>query len=126
MIAASGDPRVPADTRADAVERLTCRVRRTRMMDPGRPGCQQVSVTAAGKAMATMVSGPAAAAAPRLATDLDVIVGAPKPGAVQPQGVGPGGHISLPGGQGRLPDSSRSNSPSLTPSTNASHSASVK
>ena len=31
-----------------------------------------------------------------------------------------------PGSGGRLPSASRSNSPSLTPSTNASHSASVK
>ena len=64
-------------------------------------------------------------------------LGTPKPGVTQSQGgVNPGGPID-PGGpngpssgpsrrQGRLPDSSRSNSPSLTPRTNASHSASVK
>jgi hypothetical protein len=49
-------------------------------------GCERVSVTAAGKTLATMVYGRAAAAAPRLATDLAVIVGAPKPGVMQPQG----------------------------------------
>ena len=44
------------------------------------------------------------------------------------RGSGPRAHgrRSGPGRQGRLPDSSRSNSPSLTPRTNASHSASVK
>ncbi len=55
-------------------------------------GCARVSVTAAGKTLATMLYGRAAAAAPRLASDLDVIVGAPKPGEMQPQGgVNPGG-----------------------------------
>ncbi len=55
-------------------------------------GCERVSVTAAGKTLTTMVYGRAAAAAPHLATDLDVIVGAPKPGVMQPQGgVNPGG-----------------------------------
>jgi hypothetical protein len=49
-------------------------------------GCERVSVTAAGKTLSTMVYGRAAAAAPHLATDLDVIVGAPKPGTMQPQG----------------------------------------
>ena len=49
-------------------------------------GCERVSVTAAGKTLATMVYGPAAVAAPHLATDLDVIVGTPKPGVMQPQG----------------------------------------
>ena len=49
-------------------------------------GCERVSVTAAGKTQATMVYGRAAAAAPQLATDLDVIVGTPKPGLMQPQG----------------------------------------
>ena len=49
-------------------------------------GCERVSVTAAGKTLATMVYGPAAAAAPHLATDLAAIVGAPKPGVMQPQG----------------------------------------
>ena len=49
-------------------------------------GCERVSVTAAGKTLATMVYGRAAAAAPQLATDLDVIVGTPKPGLMQPQG----------------------------------------
>jgi hypothetical protein len=55
-------------------------------------GCERVTVTAAGKTLATMVYGRAAAAAPHLATDLGVIVGAPKPGVMQPQsGVNPGG-----------------------------------
>jgi len=49
-------------------------------------GCERVSVTAAGKTLATMVYGRAAAAAPQLATDLDAIVGTPKPGLMQPQG----------------------------------------
>jgi hypothetical protein len=54
-------------------------------------GCEQVSVTAAGQTLSTMVYGRAAAAAPHLATDLAVIVGA-KPGTMQPQGqVNPGG-----------------------------------
>jgi uncharacterized protein YceK len=55
-------------------------------------GCERVSVSAAGKTLSTMVYGRAAAAAPHLATDLDAIVGAPKPGMMQPQGqVNPGG-----------------------------------
>jgi hypothetical protein len=55
-------------------------------------GCERVSVTAAGKTLSTPVYGRAAAAAPHLATDLDVIVGAPKPGTMQPQGqINPGG-----------------------------------
>ena len=55
-------------------------------------GCERVSVTSAGKTLSTMVYGRAAAAAPHLATDLDVIVGAPKPGTMQPQGgINPGG-----------------------------------
>jgi hypothetical protein len=55
-------------------------------------GCERVSVTAAGKTLGTMVYGRAAAATPHLATDLDVIVGAPKPGTMQPQGqINPGG-----------------------------------
>ena len=49
-------------------------------------GCERVSVTAAGKTLATMVYGRAAAAAPHLATDLAAIVGAPEPGVMQPQG----------------------------------------
>jgi hypothetical protein len=49
-------------------------------------GCERVSVTAAGKTLATMVYGRAAAAAPQLATDLAAIVGAPEPGVMQPQG----------------------------------------
>ena len=44
-------------------------------------GCERVSVTAAGKTLATMVYGRAAAAAPHLAADLDAIVGAAQPGA---------------------------------------------
>ena len=90
-------------------------------------GCERVTVTAAGKTLATMVYGRAAAAAPHLSADLDVIVGAPKPGVMQPQAESTrAARTTPPSGQGRLPDSSRSNSPSLTPSTNASHSASVK
>ncbi len=55
-------------------------------------GCQRVSVTAAGKTLTTMVYGRAAAAAPHLATDLAAVVGAPKPGVMQPLGgVNPGG-----------------------------------
>ena len=55
-------------------------------------GCERVTVTAAGKTLGTMVYGRAAAAAPHLSADLDVIVGAPKPGVMQPQGgVNPGG-----------------------------------
>src|SRR5580704_13026791 len=55
-------------------------------------GCERVSVSAAGKTLSTMVYGRAAAAAPHLATDLDAIVGTPKPGEMQPQGqVNPGG-----------------------------------
>jgi hypothetical protein len=55
-------------------------------------GCERVSVTAAGKTLATMVYGPAAAAAPHLATDLAAIVGSPRPGMMQPQGtINPGG-----------------------------------
>jgi hypothetical protein len=55
-------------------------------------GCARISVTAGGKTLATMVYGRAAAAAPHLAADLDAIVGAPKPGEMQPQGgVNPGG-----------------------------------
>jgi hypothetical protein len=49
-------------------------------------GCERVSVTAAGKTLATMVYGRAAAAAPHLATDLAAIVGTPQPGMMQPQG----------------------------------------
>ena len=49
-------------------------------------GCERVSVTAAGKTLATMVYGPAAAAAPHLATDLAAIMGSPEPGMMQPQG----------------------------------------
>jgi hypothetical protein len=56
-------------------------------------GCERVSVSTASKTLSTLVYGPAAAAAPHLATDLDVIVGAPKPGTMQPggSGVNPGG-----------------------------------
>jgi hypothetical protein len=52
-------------------------------------GCERVSVTAAGKTLATVVYGPAAAAAPQLATDLAAIVEAPRPGMMQPPGGGP-------------------------------------
>jgi hypothetical protein len=55
-------------------------------------GCERVSVTAAGKTLATMVYGRAAAAAPHLAPDLGVILGGPAPGVMRPQGgVNPGG-----------------------------------
>jgi uncharacterized protein YceK len=55
-------------------------------------GCEQVSVTAAGKTLSTGVYGRAAAAAPHLATDLAVILEGPKPGTMQPQsGINPGG-----------------------------------
>jgi len=56
-------------------------------------GCERVSVSTASKTLSTLVYGPAAAAAPHLATDLDVLVGAPKPGTMQPGGggVNPGG-----------------------------------
>ncbi len=55
-------------------------------------GCERVSVTAAGRTLATMVYGRAAAAAPHLAVDLGVILGAQEPGATQPpSGVNPGG-----------------------------------
>jgi hypothetical protein len=49
-------------------------------------GCERVSVTAAGKTLATMVYGSAAAAAPHLAADLVAIMRLPKPGMMQPQG----------------------------------------
>jgi hypothetical protein len=49
-------------------------------------GCERVSVTAAGKTLATMVYGRAAAAAPHLAGDLYAIVGTPEPGVMQPLG----------------------------------------
>jgi hypothetical protein len=49
----------------------------------GPTGCQQVSVTAAGKTMSTLLVGRAAAAAPHLAADLAAILG--------PEGVNPGG-----------------------------------
>ena len=55
-------------------------------------GCERVSVTAAGKTLATTVYGRAAAAAPHLAADLDVILGAQKPGGTESPGtVNPGG-----------------------------------
>jgi hypothetical protein len=54
-------------------------------------GCERVSVTAAGKTLATMVYGRAAAAAPHLAIDLNVILGA-QPHIMQPQAsANPGG-----------------------------------
>jgi hypothetical protein len=51
-------------------------------------GCQDVSLTAADKTMTTLVVGPAAAAAPHLAADLQAIVGGTvvSPGAVNPGG----------------------------------------
>jgi hypothetical protein len=56
-------------------------------------GCERVSVTAAGKTLATMVYGSAAAAAPHLASDLAAVVGSPGSGGMmQPGGtVNPGG-----------------------------------
>jgi hypothetical protein len=44
-------------------------------------GCARVSFTAAGKTMATMVYGQAAAAAPHLLADLNVLVGTPTSGS---------------------------------------------
>lgn len=46
-------------------------------------GCQRVSLTTAGKTQATMVVGPAAAAAPHLLADMDAVLGL-KPGVMQP------------------------------------------
>jgi hypothetical protein len=56
-------------------------------------GCQQVSVSAAGKTMATLLVGRAAAAAPHLADDLAAILGseAVDTGGVSLGGVNPGG-----------------------------------
>jgi hypothetical protein len=56
-------------------------------------GCQQVSVTAAGKTMTTLVVGRAADAAPHLAADVAAILGPEgvNPGGVNPGGVNPGG-----------------------------------
>jgi hypothetical protein len=51
-------------------------------------GCQQVSVTAAGKTMTTLLVGSAAAAAPHLANDLLAILGSE---GVEVGGVNPGG-----------------------------------
>ena len=83
-----------------------------------------MSITAAGKTQATIVFGPAAAAAPKLRADMAAVLGVPTPMLAPPQSqVNPGGPNKC---YGRLPDSSRSNSPSLTPGTKASHSASVK
>jgi hypothetical protein len=49
--------------------------------------CERVSVTAAGRTLATAVSGPAAAAAPHLAADLAAIMGTAKPqGTINPGG----------------------------------------
>jgi uncharacterized protein YceK len=99
-------------------------------------GCQNVRVNAAGQSKYTMVMGGAASAAPHLETDMAAALGLPKSAVFGPaQEVNPGGPDKPAmklgqgvkvGSQGRLPDSSRSNSPSLTPRTNASHSASVK
>ena len=91
----------------------------------GASGCQTVSITAGGKTQSTMVFGSASAAAPKLRgrhgrgprgahVDAGRAAVAGQPGRTE--------QVSY----GRLPDSSRSNSPSLTPRTNASHSASVK
>jgi hypothetical protein len=57
-------------------------------------GCERVSITAAGKTLSTMVYGPAAAAAPHLATDLADLVGMPKPGQMQPQGAANAGGVA--------------------------------
>jgi hypothetical protein len=97
----------------------------------GASGCQTVSITAAGQTQTTMVFGTASAAAPKLQAAMAAVLGEPASMLAQPQSqVNPGGP-NKPLRQvtrlyGRLPDSSRSNSPSLTPRTNASHSASVK
>jgi hypothetical protein len=48
-----------------------------------RSGCEWVSVTAAGKTMATIMYGPAAAAAPNLGRDLAAIMESPEPGMMQ-------------------------------------------
>jgi hypothetical protein len=96
----------------------------------GASGCQTVSITAAGKTQSAMVLGAAAAAAPRLRADMAAVLGEPVSMLAPPQSqVNLGGPKKLRQAAvvyGRLPDSSRSNSPSLTPRTNASHSASVK
>jgi hypothetical protein len=55
-------------------------------------GCQRVIITAAGKTLATLLYGSAAAAAPHLAADLKAIIGTTNPGQGPPMGtVNPGG-----------------------------------
>ena len=91
----------------------------------GASGCQQVSITADGKTQSTMVFGSASAAAPKLEADY----GRGPRGALLecwPRRSRRSTRADRTRRYGRWPDSSRSNSPSLTPSTNASHSASVK
>ena len=97
----------------------------------GATGCQTVSLTAAGQTKTTIMIGSAAAAAPKLQSDLAAVLGVPSLAMAQPKdgdpaGRRPGHRLGHRFSGGRLPDSSRSNSPSLTPRTNASHSASVK
>jgi hypothetical protein len=76
----------PADIGTDYIGTFYDRARVLATFTYAASGCERVSVTAAGKTLATMVYGRAAAAAPHLATDLAAIIGAPKPGVMQPQG----------------------------------------
>jgi hypothetical protein len=78
--------RCPADIGTDYIGTFYDGSRVLATFTYGASGCERVSVTAAGKTLATMVYGRAAAAAPQLATDLAAITGAPKPGVMQPQG----------------------------------------
>jgi hypothetical protein len=57
----------------------------------GASGCQTVSVTADGKQRSTLLSGPAAAAAPRLQADLATVLGVPKYAVGAPGMASPGG-----------------------------------
>jgi hypothetical protein len=58
----------------------------------GASGCQTVQVTAAGKSTFTMVSGPTAAAAPQLETDMAAVLGQPESAVFGPgQTINPGG-----------------------------------
>ncbi len=89
----------------------------------GASGCQTVSLTADGKTQSTMVFG--AASPPRRScgpTWPRSSVCPPRCWLSRSRSPARPARTSY----GRLPDSSRSNSPSLTPRTNASHSASVK
>jgi hypothetical protein len=58
----------------------------------GASGCQTVSITADGKTQSTMLMGPAAAAAPKLRTDMAAVLGLPTSMLAPPQSqVNPGG-----------------------------------